>query len=1307
MSYIVGPAITASIGFMIGGPLGAAIGWTVGAWLFAPSAAEDNEIFDPGAEELPSPNQALRGTTMPVIFGTVRINSNIVWTKNFTTVRNETTTGSGGKSGGSGGPSKSGSSPAQISYEYKWDMMFHIGMSPLPVTIFGGWVGANRISSNTIQAILSGSGNYAFVVPDQNAKDDVDFTFDDAYFGRAYPTGADEPAWDGFEVAEGHSARWPHTAYVIFDQLNLGSSPRVPQFSWEVGPGEGSFNFNSEFRSTALVGVDMTYVQGIMQLDSGVFLIATVDSGGDTRVFVNADNGDEYSITKSRLRDDLVAGGLITLAEISAETDLVTFPVEHNKYFYATFNFQVAAMGTTSKYVGILYEITNTGTFIAHKGFRIDTIIIRAPVTQDYLLMFGLMDDQALSDEMLILAMTPGTRGVYLYRLPSPARLLESTNFVNNSSQALQNTYGLDLASYFEGSLTTYFEHGSRSYYKQFGAIVGKARIGSTSVLWDTDIFIVRTRLEINQPPVGTLSSWAATNDPLYPNGYITRVRVSKSISGGLTLDSVEIVNDLFVDQANPLLVYPFEDDDEDRDGTIPAASDLTGYVGFTKQRLPESVASYTWLILFPKVFATTPASNVSVTGNYTTVRAFLYDPFAGKATASGIQSGSYFSASTDLGVTVNTPGNLLPYFDTATGTVFLSGHYNSLTNARVVVGAFGSIDISGETDLYPPYIIKEILTNSVFGANINLSVIDSQSYSDALAYCTANNIQVSVIYNREESVLDIVAQLLALYGGFLVVTGGKIKFGIQDVSNAPVRIIDNNRMLVTGEEPPVTIISAARQDSYNKIRVNYFDRSLSYRQNQVEVSDEVDMDLNGVRVKEFPPKFVMSEALAGTIATKALWSNLYAREAYEFSLGLKDSDLEPGDVLTLVDSFHPELSGGVRVRIGRIAQKEPGQLRVVAVRELDYVFTSSFTALSVSSPTSRGIYVGGVGPPIDFRAYELPYELQLGGAQVLFGYNPSERTAGARLYLSPDNTTFAQAGDIQPFIVSGIFNSALPYRSTGYVENNVEIFLSPTSGFSSASPTYVQTYNIDNVDAVGRGNGLGTLIAGSEALAMEGLTLIGQNHYRVAQLYRGWGGTPIQDHSSGSYWHRNGGGVLGANINEDQVGTTFYYKVVPYNFNGQAYNVASIPSKSWQVKGTPFLPQPIGNLDVYANSATNGQSIPIPSSMYRNVNVGGSPITVNWRPSSRTTGFGAGGFGAGAYGRFTRDVATPDYFVSILSGNTVVRSVLVNTEVFVYSVDTNSTDFNGWSGQFQLQIRERNAYGDAPYTTIHSVNLF
>lgn len=1313
MAFLAGPAALALLGGIAApgaafSTLGAAVGWTVGAWLFGPKANSDNQIFDPGAEEMPRINQALRGATMPVFFGTNRVSSNIVWTANFTTVRKESTTGGGGKAGGSGG-AKMGSAPAQVSYEYKWDMMFHIGMSPVPVTLYGGWVNTDKLNPDVIRAILEGSGNSTSILPDSSEVDDTQLAFEDSYFGAAYSsTSESQEPWDLFESVEGQPARFPHTAYIGFDQLYLGASPRIPQFTWEVGPGTSQFTGESGFVRTidaVPLSLDVQASPGgafMMKLDNGDLVYPIRDGTGSEApytIFFNVSNGESYQLDGSVVEDRLELLGLKDPSEGIFSNGIPVVQVPGTKYFYTVQRLQDVGNFWLA---GVLYSIEDDGSFVPYFGYRLRGSGVTVPLIATAIKVVGLYGAQSEFEDPVLAITTASTGRFFVLKLPSVG-FCQAGNLVNNDENAL--TLYFKEVEALDDFFTSSVDRGVR--FDQYGYVVPTASIGVLGITWQTYFWFVSSRSEVSE---GGSSAWQIEQDPLYPDGYITQLQVAVSpTTGYLTVGSPVVNNTIFEGADGETLTFPFEDGPIDRDGTA-ADSLVTDYVAPNIQKLPSSIASNLWLMLWPKWYDPDPSSNFGTEGNYAKVRAFIWNPFTGKAVDYGSQEGSFFDDGTDFGVNnVENYRGFSVAFDTANSEVLIIGHYtaNAAMGNRAVIGTFGTLQIGGQTDVTPAYIVYTILTHPVLGAGVPESMVDQDSYAAAVAYCEVNEIKVSVQYNREDNLLAVLEQLLSLFNCFLVISGGKIKFGLQDFSVTPVRTLDNHHLVTEEGRPPVQTVRGARQDSYNKVRVNYFDRALSYRQNQIEVSDEVDIDLNGVRVKEFPPKFVMNEALANNIAIRALWTNLYARDTYNFKIGPKDRDLEPGDPITLVDSFDQNLSSGVRVRIGRIRQVDPAVWEVTAVRELDYTQTATLAAFNPSSPANRGPIIGGVQPPLDFRAYELPAELQTTPSQVHFGYNPGAMAAGARLYVSPDGITYGVAGDIQPFVINGMFANGLATQPTGWVDYNVEVYLSPTSDFNPASPTWVQTYAIDDVTEAARQTGAGIIIAGSEALAMENLTLLGQNHYRIGRLYRGWGGTQPQDHSSGAYWHRHASGVLGLDITEDKIGTQFYYKVQPYNFSGVGYDIASIAAKTWTVKDIPALPQPVQDLQVFATSATVSQSIALPSGRYRRVAAGGSPVALRWRPASRSTGFGAGGYGAGQYGRFARDVATPSYRVEVLSGNTVVRSTVVNTEAFDYSVANNSADFNAWAGQFQFRVTEYNSFGDAPYSAVHSVILF
>ena len=129
MVALAAGGLGAALGFAtIGGQLGLSIGWMVGSWVFNNFLSKGSEqVIDPGAQELPLVNQELRGTPIMQVFGTMRVQSNIVWQNNFQTISHKNKQKSGGLGGSGGG---GGGSVTSISYTYKIDLIYHMGIVP-------------------------------------------------------------------------------------------------------------------------------------------------------------------------------------------------------------------------------------------------------------------------------------------------------------------------------------------------------------------------------------------------------------------------------------------------------------------------------------------------------------------------------------------------------------------------------------------------------------------------------------------------------------------------------------------------------------------------------------------------------------------------------------------------------------------------------------------------------------------------------------------------------------------------------------------------------------------------------------------------------------------------------------------------------------------------------------------------------------------------------------------------------------------------------------------------------------------------
>jgi hypothetical protein len=1306
----------------------------VGSWLFAPDQEDSNQIIDPGAQELPRVNQALRGVTMPILFGTNRVSSNMVWQNNFQTIRHESqeSSGGGGKGGGSGLGGKGGAKGAtSVNYEYKIDLLYHFGMVSEDFNLFGGWVGPERMNDDTLVAITQGgAGAVNFFRSDVDRPQTASLAFEEGFFHPGFATGdVQGENWDYFESVELHPHRFPYTAYIGYKALNLGGAASIPQLSFEIGPGEVEFTFNSN-HLTIFASATTTSATGgsgpapVIIGDDGKRYMWDNAGGNTVGMLRNIFSGTTVDTkTDTEFDTDATNLGLDPTASYSFTSSNTSGVIAGTNYIFASG--QDVGSGTRSNIAIIIYKVDSAGALVTVGGYQGRTENLDFLKENPVLAING-----EGTDDDYILAMASSQVGAdheyFLFKIPSINEMIAIKLEDTASANFEDRTHSLRTAvTEIKTNFGTHESHRDFDHDK-FGFFLPTVTVSAGLPTWAMKAMFYIGKSDIewhNDNPAdanGTDTIYDITGT--YPNGGIFSVRIADGASDQALIITNEFVDEAanFIDHTTKEAVVPFADsgrlynESTIQDGSdydpIPQVQNLTG----------SNVAGATLLCFWKNLAAS--SSDRDPTGADTQVQVFLWNPVKQQAERYAKINGSIADAVADWGANGDayTISAISGFYQESTNELLVAGYVNGDgLSHEIFLGKFGDFDIGGGDDVLPPFIIHEILTSDVFGIGIDPANIDQSSYELALQYCDAEDIRVSAIYNREQGALQHIELLLAVYGGFLTESGGKIKFGISDLSTGVVRTLDNTHFVVDEGEPPVTVTRGARQETYNKVKVNYLDRALEYRQNFIEINDEVDQDLNGIRAREFPPKFVMTEQTANKIGIRTLWSNLYAKDIYTFALGPKDADLEPGDPVTLVDSFHPdpELSGaGVRARITQWDERDPYKFNVRAIKEVEYINVATYEPSSATAATFNQLF-GPARAPADFRMYELPQEFQGANPTLFVGYNQLSPAMGARLYLSADGVSFAKADEIQPFIISGIFADALPDREPGWVEENVQVYLMPDTrstdtqvGFSAASPTFVQTIALDDVGADGRALGAGNIYIGSEMVAYQGVNLLGQNHYSFDKLYRGWGGTNIHDHSSGAYWHKHAGGVFTRTYNEDKIGTMIHYKVTPFNFNGVEFDVSSIDARTHQIGGLFFKPQVQPPIRTFVESLITGTaSDNLGALELKHVHSAGTAVTLTWPDAARVKGYGAAGYGTGTYGRFVTDTTSHNWRVEVLSSDesTVVRCVTVDSGFFVYSANTNSTDFNGWQGAFSVRVTPFNDIGDAARNRTKKLRLF
>ena len=186
MAQLAVPLAGAGLGFWIGGPVGAAIGWSLGAY----ATAEEPVI------ELPDlrVQTSQYGTGLPFIAGKQRLSGNIIWSADKTTYTVD--------EGGKGGP------PGSNQTGYKISIAIAICQGPI--------LGISRVwEQGEIKADVDNQ-------PKLPGK---------LYLGSDTQTA--DPTIEAIEGV-GNVPAYRGIAYMVLTDFDLGVSGAIPQFSFEV-----------------------------------------------------------------------------------------------------------------------------------------------------------------------------------------------------------------------------------------------------------------------------------------------------------------------------------------------------------------------------------------------------------------------------------------------------------------------------------------------------------------------------------------------------------------------------------------------------------------------------------------------------------------------------------------------------------------------------------------------------------------------------------------------------------------------------------------------------------------------------------------------------------------------------------------------------------------------------------------------------------------------------------------------------------------------------------------------------------------
>ncbi len=190
----LGGAVLGVSAATIGGAVGSTVGSVVDSWIVG--ALQPDQHVEGSRLDSLRVTSATEGTTIPRLFGRMRIGGNIIWATDFS--EHATTTAQGGGKGGG---------PSVTTTEYSYSASFAIALCEGPITGIGRiWADGELLDTSTI--------TWRWYPGDEAQLPDP--------FVEAKMGGEGAPAYRG-------------TAYVVFEELDLTPfGNRIPQLSFEV-----------------------------------------------------------------------------------------------------------------------------------------------------------------------------------------------------------------------------------------------------------------------------------------------------------------------------------------------------------------------------------------------------------------------------------------------------------------------------------------------------------------------------------------------------------------------------------------------------------------------------------------------------------------------------------------------------------------------------------------------------------------------------------------------------------------------------------------------------------------------------------------------------------------------------------------------------------------------------------------------------------------------------------------------------------------------------------------------------------------
>ena len=448
-------------------------------------------------------------------------------------------------------------------------------------------------------------------------------------------------------------------------------------------------------------------------------------------------------------------------------------------------------------------------------------------------------------------------------------------------------------------------------------------------------------------------------------------------------------------------------------------------------------------------------------------------------------------------------------------------------------------------------------------------------------AYCMSYGFYLSPSETTQRAAQDFLTELLTITNSDSIWSNGKQVIiplddstvsgngythipnnGAGGVFTTPVYSFTDDDYIDQNGEDPVVVTRKGVSDTYNKVNVEFLDRSNQYNTSIAQASDATDIAVNGERVMQTVQLHSITDpTVARLVAQLILQRQLYYKNSYRFQVRADYCLLEPMDVIALNDSGLG--LNNTLVRIDTIEEDGDGLLTIEAI---ELPFGPGLTPQYNYQAGARGFYLANTSPgavqtPVIVAAPPQLVQSSMGYEIYIAANGPSGSTVwgGCNVWMSYDNVNYVQVGVINGGARMGTVTGAtMPAYTTNPVDTTS--FLQVT--LNDTNKTLAAANSQSDADQAR------TLIyVNGEWMAYQYCTLVSTGVYGFSStgasggtvyLQRALYGSPNSSHAVGTPFVRMDGSIFRMPIDPGTVGQTLYFKLQSFNIYGQGINALS-----------------------------------------------------------------------------------------------------------------------------------------------------